>query len=103
MGTGIVTAKILSVNLSARECLVEIYDDENQIARGNIGLELNPDGTANMEWIKTTISNIVKSRRKVNTEDHSKRKIKPTIKSKKKKKAKKGKGLKNNGKRKNNI
>jgi len=81
MGTGIVTAKILSVNLSARECLVEIYDDENQIARGNIGLELNPDGTANMEWIISTVKEIVLNKRKVKAEQASIDKITSTINS----------------------
>lgn len=79
MGTGIVTAKILSINLSARECLVEIYDDENQIARGNIGLELNPDGDGDMEWIKSTIKEIVLSRRKIKAEQASIDKITSAI------------------------
>ena len=67
------------MRLETKECGVEISDNGIVIATGNIGLELNPDGTANTAWIIDTAKKIVLSRRKTDAEQASINKI--TIKT----------------------
>ena len=50
------TANIHSIGIERKMCVVTIMDgSEYIINKKNIGLELNPDGTANTEWIKAEI------------------------------------------------
>jgi len=74
-----ITVKILSMRLETKECGVEISDNGIVIATGNIGLELNPDGTANTAWIIDTAKGIVLNNRRINLEQESINKI--TIKT----------------------
>jgi hypothetical protein len=80
MGTGI-TIKILEQNLDNRVCVVEITDDGSVLAKGNIGLELNPDGTANTNWIIHTTKEIVLTRRNINDTQASIDRLTSTINS----------------------
>ena len=52
--------KILDINIPNRECIVRITDGDTVVVDGsNIGLELNPNGTANTEWIMEDARNRV--------------------------------------------
>jgi hypothetical protein len=78
MGSGI-TIEITKINTTSKECSVRIKDDGIEVSKGNIGLELNPDGTANTAWIIDTAKGIVLSRRKEKAEQASINKITSTI------------------------
>jgi hypothetical protein len=73
--------KIVYTDTDRKECIIEIYDNNEIISRGNIGLELNPDGTANTVWIVDIAKDIVLNRRKAKAEQASIDKITSTINS----------------------
>ena len=65
-----ISLKIHSIDTASRACIVTIKDDNYVIVdKKNIGLELNPDGTANTDHIvyKTKIK--VKQSRSANLEN----------------------------------
>ena len=79
---GNIEVKILKINTQIPHCVVSIVDNgETIVTAGNIGLELNPDGTANSEWIISTAKEIVLNRRKVKAEQDSMDKITSAITS----------------------
>ena len=79
---GNIEVKILKINTQIQHCVVSIVDNgETIVTAGNIGLELNPDGTANSEWIISTAKEIVLNRRKVKAEQDSMDKITSAINS----------------------
>ena len=55
--------EIVDINIDNRECVVKIFDNDVVVAAGNIGLQVNPDNTANTLWIKDCVRDIVFSRR----------------------------------------
>ena len=79
---GNIEVKILKINTQIPHCVVSIVDNGETIVKaGNIGLELNPDGTANTALIIDTAKGIVLNRRKVKAEQDSIDKITSTINS----------------------
>ena len=74
-----ITVKIIKTNAITKVCVAEILDNGVNIASGNIGLELNPEGTANTAWIIDTAKGIVLNRRKIKAEQASIDKITSTI------------------------
>jgi hypothetical protein len=63
-----ITANVHSIDTENQSCIITIKDgDEIVLEKKNIGLELNPDGTANAAWIKSKISSRVSSHRKDKT------------------------------------
>jgi len=51
-----ITIEILKLDLETKVCIVKVYDGvECVISEGNIGIELNNDGTANLDWLKNQI------------------------------------------------
>jgi hypothetical protein len=79
---GAIEIDILNINIETKVCVVTITDDNVEIITSqNIGLELNPDGTANTAWIIDNAKRIVLNRRKIKAEQTSIDKITSTIKS----------------------
>jgi hypothetical protein len=78
MGSGI-TIEIIKMNTTSKECSIRIKDDGIEVAKGNIGLEINPDGTANTAWIIDTAKGIVLSRRKIKEKENSANIVTTTI------------------------
>jgi hypothetical protein len=76
---GAIDLKIVYTDTDRKECVIEIYDNNEIVSRGNIGLELNPDGSANTVWIIDTAKEIVLNRRKAKAEQASINKIISTI------------------------
>ena len=77
-----IEVKILNINTQIPHCAVSIVDNGKVVVNaGNIGLKLNPDGTANTAWIIDTTKAIVLSRRKIDAEQASSNKITSTINS----------------------
>jgi len=64
-----ISIKIHDMNLIKKQCVVTIKDNGVPIMDGkfNIGLELNPDGTANTDYIKERAKFFVKIARYSNT------------------------------------
>ena len=59
-----ISANIHHTNTDNKTCVVSIYDGVDLIVQNvNIGLELNPDGTANTQWIKANIKSMVADHR----------------------------------------
>lgn len=55
-----VTAKIIHIDETKKECFVDVYDNQIHVVDNkNIGLELNSDGSADMNWISDKIKQIV--------------------------------------------
>ncbi|HIB85249.1 MAG TPA: hypothetical protein EYO59_11830 [Chromatiaceae bacterium] len=60
-----ITANVHNIDTETQSCVITIKDgDELVLERKNIGLELNPDGTANTAWIKDKISSRISSHRR---------------------------------------
>jgi hypothetical protein len=78
---GTITIEIIRTNTKSRVCVVKITDNGVVLGEGNLGLELNPDGTANTAWIIDNAKGIVLNRRKIKAEQTSIDKITSTIKS----------------------
>lgn len=77
-----IEVKILNINTQIPHCAVSIVDNGKVVvAAGNIGLKLNPDGTANTAWIIDTAKEIVLSYRKIDAEQASANKITSIINS----------------------
>lgn len=63
---GHIKATIIKINLDPPYCLVSIFDNDNDVvlvSPSNIGLNLNPDGTANTVWIEETLKALAIDRR----------------------------------------
>ena len=63
---GHIKATIIKINLDPPYCLVSIFDNDNDVVLvppSNIGLNLNPDGTANTVWINETVKALAIARR----------------------------------------
>ena len=59
-----ISTTIHKINTEDTSCIVTVYDDGKLIIdRSNIGLELNPDGTANTQWISERLKNYVFGKR----------------------------------------
>ena len=76
---GTITVEIIRTNTKSRVCVVKITDNGVVLGEGNLGLELNPDGTANTAWIMNAAKEVVLDRRKVKAEQASIDKITSTI------------------------
>ena len=76
---GDITVEIIRTNIKSRVCVVSINDNGVNIVTGNLGLELNPDGTANTSWIIDTAKKLVLDRRRIKAEQASIDKITSTI------------------------
>ena len=76
---GTITVEIIRTNTTSRVCVVKITDNGVVLGEGNLGLELNPDGTANTAWIIDTAKKIVLDRRRIKVEQDSIDKITSTI------------------------
>ena len=58
---------IHKINTEGKTCVVTIIDNNNIILdKKNIGLSLNPDGTADNNWINERIKTIVSEHRLTN-------------------------------------
>jgi len=77
----VVEAKIISQDNDSNVCVVEIKDNGEIVSYGNIGLQTNPDGTANTIWLTNTVKEIVLSRRRETAEQSSINKLTSTINS----------------------
>jgi len=54
-----ISANIHSISTSKKTCVVSIKDNSDYVIENvNIGLELNPDNTANTVWIRNKIKYI---------------------------------------------
>ena len=64
-----ISVKIHDMNLTKKQCVVSIKDGGAPIIgdKFNIGLELNPDGTANTGYIKERVKLLVAMTRYSNT------------------------------------
>ena len=75
-----ISIKIHDTDLTAQTCVVTIKDDNVIVLdKKNIGLEFNPDGTANTAWIIDAAKEVVLGRRKAKSVQDSIDKITSTI------------------------
>jgi hypothetical protein len=80
---GNINVNIIKINLTPPYCIISVSDNENGILipPSNIGLNLNPDGTANTVWIEETAKKIAIHHRSSLQAQSSGNKITSTINS----------------------
>ncbi|HHZ65098.1 MAG TPA: hypothetical protein EYN51_06330 [Flavobacteriales bacterium] len=76
---GTITVEIIRTNTTSRVCVVKITDNGVVLGEGNLGLKVNPDGTANTAWIIDAVKEVVLGRRKAKAVQDSIDKITSTI------------------------
>jgi len=71
---------IISIDTELKTCIVTITDNGVEVVTSqNIGLELNPDETANTVWIKERVKQRVAQYRSLKAEQESTNKVSITV------------------------
>ncbi len=67
-----IAATVHLMNANAHICIITIRDGNDLVVdNSDIGLEVNPDGTANSAWIREKISSYVSGHRKAKAMEHN--------------------------------